>query len=172
MLKAVTRFGSKVTIMVSPAEEKLRLASLRDGGCCALCGRVVGPKDLLVRLFVMSGYYYPDYWSHRSGNVCSACLTPEQRDVRYSWCPTCLRPFSNQLERARRTAYCSERCVVVAGDALARAKRQAALLDRTCPVCFGVFKPSRADMLTCSNACRQRAYRERYGRVSRVKLGV
>lgn len=135
--------------------------SLRTASVCAKCGRQVEIGERVARLVVWGGYTVTNSYAYRVGNVCWNCLTPEQRHRWFEPCPVCGRPFSNQLERTRRSPYCSDRCAAIVNNEMTKAKRHALLAERECPVCHGRFKPKRKDQITCSNACRQRAYRQR-----------
>jgi predicted nucleic acid-binding Zn ribbon protein len=56
---------------------------------------------------------------------------------------------------------CSSACNRRAILNMAKAKRQSAREERTCPVCGTVFMPPRDDAVTCSNRCRQALFRQR-----------
>jgi hypothetical protein len=52
---------------------------------------------------------------------------------------------------------CGEKCRM----AIYAAKGRRKPIERLCQTCGQPFVPKRADALTCSPACRQRAYRQR-----------
>lgn len=76
-------------------------------------------------------------------------------------CGTCARLVVETEWRSRRGIYCCERCRYIGGLEQAKEKRKAARSGRDCQGCGEAFEPVRADGRYCSNACRQRSYRER-----------
>jgi hypothetical protein len=79
-------------------------------------------------------------------------------------CLVCARPVVNERNWRRGRTFCSKRC----GDAYwtdwrreQRADAMAEARQKRCLVCDEVFDATRQDAVTCSPACRQRAYRLR-----------
>ena len=65
-----------------------------------------------------------------------------------------------QLPRHHRGRFCSDGCRWTFHNHQ-RHKRSAAARVKVCEVCGETFTPSRSDAKTCSDACRQKAYRQR-----------
>jgi hypothetical protein len=150
------------------AEDRRRRVTLahearRDGRSCAGCGRALDddetrwllsswdrpqapfgreciPSGLLARAEGREGY------DSRPIERCAGC-----------GCPVC---YTRRSWRRRRWALCSTCCEYVAGNRR-RAERLAEARLMECAVCGERFQPARSDAITCSSACRQRAYRRR-----------
>jgi hypothetical protein len=76
-------------------------------------------------------------------------------------CQTCGRVvFSLRDERKNHYVACSRQCRQAIYAAVAKAKRPSR--DKTCTVCGEAFVAPRWDAVTCSPACRQKAYRQRH----------
>ena len=56
--------------------------------------------------------------------------------------------------------YCNERCCYLGFWKHKREKRLAMRKDTVCKTCGNTFTPKRFDAVYCSNACRQKAYRQ------------
>lgn len=56
--------------------------------------------------------------------------------------------------------YCNERCCYLGFWKHKREKRLAMRKDTVCKTCGNTFTPKRSDAVYCSNACRQKAYRQ------------
>jgi hypothetical protein len=93
--------------------------------------------------------------------VCRYCLESNEPgpDVRETPCVGCGATLRHSPAWPVRA--CSARCAQRARRAAKRAAKRLDLAPRTCAVCGGPFYPARADAVSCSDACRQRAYRER-----------
>ena len=100
------------------------------------------------------------------GLLCASCA-PGDRWCAPRPCQACSRPILYPVRMATdrrhglpKRALCSDRCSWYFYNRQ-RSERlaEARLLD--CAVCGERFQPSRADALTCSPACRQKAYRRR-----------
>lgn len=89
-------------------------------------------------------------------------------------CESCGRPVSRRAGRREVSGRhigrwvtpahaCSDRCLHALYDARrpTRTEAGAARAHKTCPVCGEAFDGTRRDQVTCSPACRQKAYRRR-----------
>ena len=78
--------------------------------------------------------------------------------VRKIICKGCGREFYTNIETKKYCLYglCGNRGY----QKELSQKRREALQDRVCKVCGKVFTPTRSDCIYCSNACRQKAYRQ------------
>ena len=78
--------------------------------------------------------------------------------VRKIICKGCGREFYTDIETKKYCLYglCGNRGY----QKELSQKRREARQDRVCKVCGKVFTPTRSDCVYCSNACRQRAYRQ------------
>ena len=56
--------------------------------------------------------------------------------------------------------YCNERCCYLGFWKHKREKRLAMRKDTVCKTCGNTFTPKRSNAVYCSNACRQKAYRQ------------
>jgi hypothetical protein len=93
--------------------------------------------------------------------VCSACATPAEQaaGTKPDVCCACEQPLLlPSLYRAKVVA-CSNRCQQRWRRRCKRQYRRSI----TCRGCFAVFQPARSDSHYCSDACRQKAYRQRLG---------
>lgn len=135
-----------------------------DSGCtmqpplsvtCAKCGRVMPPSEPVVYIHRQAFGHPPEY-------RCFDCHPPyeEHTHARIApWrdpypmirCWHCGREV--RFEKKIPLRYCSDACQ----KAYSRQQRR----QKRCPVCGKVFIGGRADALTCSPACRQKAYRQR-----------
>jgi len=77
--------------------------------------------------------------------------------VRKIICKGCGRDFYTQIETKKYCLYslCGNRGY----QKELKQRRQEARKDVVCPVCEKTFTPKRSDAKYCSNACRQKAYR-------------
>ena len=77
--------------------------------------------------------------------------------VRKIICKGCGREFYTQIETKKYCLYslCGNRGY----QKELKQRRQQARKDMVCPVCEKAFTPKRSDAKYCSNACRQKAYR-------------
>jgi hypothetical protein len=97
--------------------------------------------------------------------LCSACaldwLSPERDDVVTQLCAHCERPMVSRLALSdlRRTL-CSDPCRRAYQNQMRKEKR-AEERRRICGVCGEEFTATRRDSKTCSDGCRQKAYRRR-----------
>jgi hypothetical protein len=101
--------------------------------------------------------------------LCESCspewLSPGRGDVIAQLCARCERPMGYRLTASTmRRTFCSEACGHAYRDQLRnqrRKERGAVEREKVCEVCGKEFTASRKDTKTCSQACKQRAYRQR-----------
>jgi hypothetical protein len=143
---------------------------------CGSCGRELSPKEpayLGAKVYVGT---WPLYWIYISKPqickplfvdtvLCSSCapewLSPERDDVVMQLCAHCERPMVSSLDlSALRRTFCSDRCKEAYHDQLRKEKR-AEELKKMCEVCGEEFTATRRDAKTCSDGCKQKAYRQR-----------
>lgn len=130
----------------------------RDARVCGNCGAAI-PPDAPIALQQL--YRGPGAGLGSELTTCLSCATPwiERARPYREACPHCRR----QVYRRRFTGrlFCSDRCRWLAASAK-RSARRAVLRTKPCAVCSRSFMPPRRDAVTCSPACRQRAYRQRH----------
>jgi hypothetical protein len=63
--------------------------------------------------------------------------------------------------RRVKVFYCSSHCESSARAREAKAKRTMERTGKICTVCGDSFEPAKSNAITCSPACRQKAYRRR-----------
>ena len=127
---------------------------------CGQCGCKIPAQEpvYLVRAWSPAQGRY----QHTTRNVpiCKRCHDPED-DFREATCEGCgrtvFRTFWTRRPGAR--VACSQSCRRKLHAALRRAK--SGRREKTCTVCGQSFLAARSDALTCSQACRQKAYRQR-----------
>jgi hypothetical protein len=143
---------------------------------CGFCGREMSPKEpayLGAKIYVGM---WPLSWDYGRkpqigkplyvGTVlCSSCtpewLSPERDDVVMQLCAHCERPMVSPLDlSALRRTFCSDRCKEAYREEL-REEKKAEARKKVCEVCGEEFIATRRDQKTCSDACRQKAYRRR-----------
>ena len=91
------------------------------------------------------------YWDARNRGMINS--------VRKAHCKSCGNVFYTQV---RSKIYCDyQTCGVYAFRRMKRQERENARADTECLTCGALFTPKRADARYCSNACRQKAYRDR-----------
>ena len=126
--------------MAPAARDITRAESARR---CGRCERALNPDEPV--------------WLQRCGRqLTSVCWRCQNEGAAY-WperpCGHCQRPVSavSWAARASTVVFCSRGC---------RTEGRRAV-PRQCATCGKGFAPKRSDALTCSAACRQRAYRQR-----------
>jgi hypothetical protein len=97
--------------------------------------------------------------------LCESCapdwLSPERDDVVTQLCAHCERPMVLHLKLSQlQRTFCSEPCRHAYHNLL-RKEKQAEEREKVCEVCGAKFTATRRDQKTCSNGCRQKAYRRR-----------
>ena len=91
------------------------------------------------------------YWDTRNRGMINS--------VRKAQCKGCGNVFYTQV---RSKIYCDYKsCGVHAFRRMKRQEREDARADTECLTCGALFTPKRAGARYCSNACRQKAYRDR-----------
>jgi len=169
--RPVTADPSPLTTEAKRRNDAWLHASFWDASVCGECGAAIPPRAEVEQSACAVEYRYAmGHLAGQTGSVdvpyvaCSTCARPAAGDVSLGrwrgWCAACGRSMSREKYRRpgplRRT--CSERC----HRAARRARRRRGQVDeKTCPVCDEVFSGTRADQVTCSPACRQKAYRRR-----------
>ena len=97
--------------------------------------------------------------------LCEACapewLSPERDDVVTQLCAYCERPMVSRLALSElRRTLCSDPCRRAYQNQVRKEKR-AEQRGKICEVCGEEFTATRRDSKTCSDGCRQMAYRRR-----------
>jgi hypothetical protein len=158
-----------------PEEKKARELALRaskSAGICGCCGRelparesayfgakvYVGLRPLLRKQQIWEPCFARTV-------LCGSCapkwLSPERDDVVTQLCACCERPMVSRLEfSALERAFCSNACQRDYKAQLRREQRAKAR-KKICEVCDKEFTATRRDTKTCSDGCRQKAYRRR-----------
>jgi hypothetical protein len=128
--------------------------------CCGQCGEPIESGDPIWRGRI-SCYSWSTY-SHLMTALCDTCGRKRPAWVRQRPCVTCGRDVIDldTVGINRRHATCCEDCANEARYARRR-DRLAKARQKVCPTCDSEFIGSRSDSKFCSNACRQRAYRQR-----------
>jgi predicted nucleic acid-binding Zn ribbon protein len=143
---------------------------------CGFCGRELSPKEpayLGAKVYVGM---WPLSWDYsrklQIGKplyvdtvLCSSCapewLSRERDDVVMQLCAHCERPMVSLLDLpALRRTFCSDRCKEAYHDQL-REEKKAEARKKVCEVCGEEFTATRRDAKTCSDGCKQKAYRQR-----------
>jgi hypothetical protein len=124
---------------------------------CPRCQRSLAKEDPVIRIRARSDYRRPA--PVVGCLVCSEAWADSRsaRCVEYP-CEHCGRPVLIRGNKIKRIA-CSPYCRGQLDNALARARRAKDRREHSCQICSAPFDPSRRDAKYCSNACRQRAYR-------------
>jgi len=102
---------------------------------------------------------------HERTVLCDACapewLSPERDDVVTQLCAHCERPMVSRLELSElRRTYCSDPCRQAYRNQL-RKEQRAKERKKVCEGCGEEFTATRRDAKTCSDGCKQKAYRRR-----------
>jgi hypothetical protein len=132
----------------------------RRGKICALCGKELPAEEIIYRFRVsvpQGGGFYGKY--EQQAPVCAACRPDYGEWSTPTPCAGCGRLMAYRLGTVGKVPIaCSRKCSLEATERkLGRQKDR----QQTCVVCQTKFTPERADALTCSHRCRQKAYRER-----------
>lgn len=143
----------------------------RTGGVCAACDRGLSAGEPVWRIRVSRQVLAG--WGSRIIPVCLACRPNPATDpwlaqfgprfLPVQPCGGCGRPVHNLddgKQYRRRHPACSERCKRTSYGRARRERRYAAR-QRICEGCGLRFSATRSDAKYHSNACRQRAYRDR-----------
>jgi hypothetical protein len=134
-----------------------RLLNVTMNTLCAVCWKTFPPGQTMVL----------DPSRKRTGfgvwSLCMSCFgrEPNPMDWVLKKCIHCRRPLFVSIENPPPVIACSDSC---RNTARAKERRRIAR-EKTgtqgCLVCGKQFSPKRTDARVCSNACRQRAYRQR-----------
>jgi hypothetical protein len=97
--------------------------------------------------------------------LCGSCapewLSPDRDDVVMQLCGQCERPMVERLQLSKvHRMFCSDPCRQAYHNQLGKEKR-AEERKKVCEVCGEAFTASRRDAKTCSDGCKQKAYRRR-----------
>lgn len=97
--------------------------------------------------------------------LCETCapewLSSERDDVVTQLCATCERPMVSRLSLSElQRTLCSDPCRGAYQNQIRKEKR-AEERKKACEVCGEEFTATRRDSKTCSDGCRQKAYRQR-----------
>jgi hypothetical protein len=97
--------------------------------------------------------------------LCGTCapdwLSPERDDVLTQLCAHCERPMVSRLKLSElQRTLCSDPCRRAYQNQMRKEKR-AEERSKVCEVCGEEFTATRRDSKTCSDGCRQKAYRRR-----------
>jgi hypothetical protein len=97
--------------------------------------------------------------------LCESCapewLSPERDDVVTQFCAYCERPMVSRLALSElRRTLCSDPCRRAYQNQVRKEKRAEAR-KKVCEVCGEEFTATRRDSKTCSDRCKQKAYRRR-----------
>ena len=159
---------------------KVAYEAIQGVRTCGFCGRDLSPKEpayLGAKVYVGM---WPLSWDYsRKPQIgkplyvdtvlCCSCapewLSPERDDVVMQLCAHCERPMVSPLDlSALRGTFCSDRCKEAYHDQL-RKEKKAEARKKVCEVCSEEFTATRRDAKTCSDGCKQKAYRQRKKRV-------
>ncbi len=147
---------------------------------CGACGRSLRPGEpVRFGAEVYTGFP-PIRWRWAEGPrlcepryqrtvLCESCspewLTPGRGNVVAQLCARCERPMVYRLTpSAMGRTFCSDTCRGAYHDQLRnqlRKERGAAEREKVCEICGKEFTATRKDAKTCSQVCRQKAYRRR-----------
>src|SRR5215217_829769 len=143
---------------------------------CGCCGRELNPKE--PAHFGADVYVgmWPLYWDHASKPqickllyertvLCGSCapewLSSDRDDLVTQLCANCERPMVSRLDLSNlQRTFCSDACRDAYHRQL-RKKKNSEEREKVCEVCGEAFTASRRDAKTCSDGCKQKAYRRR-----------
>jgi predicted nucleic acid-binding Zn ribbon protein len=155
-------------------------AAKRDAGTCVKCGRAIG-ADEPVWIGISWLFLDPDPRKYHSGwapAMCHECAGEYEATGRFGSnafgpferlslaryrvgsCEGCGRSIHRFPTRARHWL-CSDRCGDLLNNQRQIWKRAAARAGKICTVCGESFDPGKSNAVTCSQKCRQKAYRQR-----------
>ena len=183
----------RMSVLHLPALAQAR----RDASCCGACGEGLpagapvwlgrghpfGPDDyehgVMLPLCgacarrVADGERIPYVWLDRW--FASASLRPDlprSAAVAGRACSGCGRTVYSKGYPVSGRVYCSQRCQRAFWTGRQKSRRVRQRGGKTCPVCGQEFTGTRADQVTCSAACRQKAYRQRRAAVMSTKVDI
>jgi hypothetical protein len=167
ILNAAQWFGSDNRNTERRERLRLERRAMETAEVCGKCGRELGAGDPIWR--VMLSHRCWTGTSHCLVPVCESCGKSHDQDPRYGFMPRQLCEYCGRVVVNRATprqwqsehVFCCERCKRRYFTKRAKEQRARARQDLRCEVCGEPFEAARSDAKYCSNACRQRAYRER-----------
>jgi len=146
----------------SAARRRAIYNAQENGRTCADCKRAIRSDEPIFResrclgRSCFGGHQIP------IAPVCLECSSPSTRRQMPRPCGGCGRNvYYERRSYFQRLTFCCEDCHRVARAAANREARRQARGKRACKGCGKSFEPARTDAKFCSNACRQRAYRQR-----------
>jgi hypothetical protein len=153
------------------AQERAREAR-ETAKMCGCCGRKLSLEEPLhfgARVYVGMWALYYDRVSkpqicklrYKRTVLCGSCapdwLASERDDVVTQLCAHCERPMVLRLEFSElQRMFCSN-----AYHSQLRKEKRSEEREKVCEVCGEVFTATRRDAKTCSDGCKQKAYRQR-----------
>ena len=154
------------------ARRKTAYAARNTAEVCGRCGRALKPDEPVWREQCAREPGYFGGTTSILAPVCDACHSQYQRFWHEHPCGHCGRPVYNAVGFDEHDVFCSERCHSELHKARLRRRRAEARGTSNCPACGEDFAPSRSDQVTCSSACRQKAYRQHSVTGSGPRAGV
>ena len=153
--------GTKETSEEERARRRQMYTAIRAGLICSECAKSLEPGEPVWRRRRSLGRGFFGGWRYEVATVCTDCKG-------HAWygrtapCNGCGRPVTNlhDIQRRLKHPFCCEKCRAKAYRISRRAKT-AETREKECPVCGETFTAERSDAVTCSSACRQKAYRRR-----------
>ena len=157
--RAIT--GTKESSKEERAQSYRMYAAIQAGQICGECTKSLDPGEPVWRRRINRGRGFFGGYSFHIVTVCTDCKG-------HAWygrtvpCNGCGRPVTNlhDIQRRLKHPFCCEKCRAKAYRISRRAKTAEAR-EKECPVCGEAFTAERSDAVTCSPACRQKAYRRR-----------
>jgi hypothetical protein len=167
-------------ITCAPLEELLAWELAREARktarWCGCCGRELAPKEpahfgaeIYVGMWPLRWYQVrkPAICKllYERTVLCGSCapewLSPDRDDVVTQLCANCERHMVSRLDLSdlQRT-FCSDPCRQEYHNQLRKEKRTEAR-EKVCEICGEEFTATRRDARTCSDRCKQKAYRRR-----------
>lgn len=146
--------GEREAWVTRTETDTVALSDIRNvpAPACRTCGEALGPDATA----------YLDGGRGRGAPRCEACYRADRWHffVRARGrCAVCDRPVARGSSWPP-TITCSPACKALVGIVRQRERRLEAR-PKVCAVCGAAFDATRADQVTCSAACRQKAYRQR-----------
>jgi endogenous inhibitor of DNA gyrase (YacG/DUF329 family) len=166
--------GMSVTATSSPADmttasrnadltaiRRTARVAARDGRACGKCGRQLDPAEPVWLVPIGIGYRITGTFGRWRAPVCRECAPLSWLHLPSVSCAGCGRGVVyRRLDSRLLRPACSDRCRWKDRNRR-RSEQLAADRIRDCAVCNERFHPAKAGALTCSPACRQKAYRQR-----------
>ena len=176
-LNAFDKNLSQYELLEERAARKLARDALQSAGLCGSCGRELSPEEPAyfdahiyagMELLRWNRIDKPRICEPRYERtvLCGSCapewLAPDRDDVTTQLCAHCERPMVRRLRLSElNRMFCSNACKQAYRNRL-REEKRAEERKQVCEVCDEEFFTTRPDVAkTCSNACKQKAYRRR-----------